>query len=176
VSENVVTTIHAEDGMQTTVDLLPVLSPDRMASLLGAELESRGFTIEGDTATRTEPDGLVIVVDLRNNTLNVSLGSDDDVNETVNLEARVANPVGAEDKLRDDAMNKLDEQIAKRTDALRQEITQRLEGRLGDVKKEIDQAVNVTTVNALTEKAQQLGHIQDVSKDEVGNVTIRVKL
>lgn len=176
VSESVVRTVHVEDGVASPLDLLPILPPDRMGDLLGAELEQRGFSRDGMTATRTDPDGVVITVDLATATVTVKLGASSHVAETVELSARVANAEAGEVALRDDAIRQLDEKVADKTEALRREVTQQLEKKLADIKRELDAAVNRTTVAALTERANQLGSIQDIAEDEAGNVTIRVKV
>jgi hypothetical protein len=176
VSESVVRTVHVDDGVQAPVEMLPVLPPDRMGDLLGAELEQRGFHRDGTTATRTEPDGTVITVDLKNATISVRLGATSEVSESVDLKARVNNPTAGEANLRDEAIRQLDDRIADRTEALRRDVTARLEKKLADIKRELDAAVGKATVAALTERANQLGNIQDIHEDEAGNVTIRVKL
>ena len=45
--------------------MLPVLGAERMAELLGKELEELGFIRDRETAKRTDPDGIEITVDLR---------------------------------------------------------------------------------------------------------------
>ncbi|HEY1551437.1 MAG TPA: hypothetical protein VGG28_26590, partial [Kofleriaceae bacterium] len=62
------------------------------------------------------------------------------------------------------------------TEALRREVTGQLERKLGDLRTELDRAIGRTTVAALTERAQQLGEIQDMVTDDAGNVTIKVKV
>jgi hypothetical protein len=178
VSESVVRTVHVEDGVQTPLELLPVLAPERMADLLGKELEAQGFEIDGNLATRTDPDGIEITVDLQAATVSVKLGATTKLDEKVSLEARVAEEgrAGTEAHLRDAAMGELDKRIAAKTEALRREVTAQLERKLGDLRSELDQAIGRTTVAALTERAQQLGEIQELVADEAGNVTIKVKV
>ena len=59
---------------------------------------------------------------------------------------------------------------------MRREVTAKLEKKLGDLRGELDGAIGRATVSALTERAEQLGKIEEVSKDDAGNVTIKVKL
>jgi FtsH ternary system domain X5 len=178
VSESVVRTVHVEDGVQTPLELLPVLAPERMADLLGKELEAQGFERDGNLAKRTDPDGIEITVDLQAATVSVKLGASTNLDEKVSLEARVAEEgrAGTEAHLRDAAMGELDKRIAAKTEALRREVTGQLERKLGNLRSELDQAIGRTTVAALTERAQQLGEIQDMVTDEAGNVTIKVKV
>jgi len=181
VAESVVRTVHVEDGVQTPLELLPVLPAQRMADLLAAELEKQGFERDGQNqklAKRTDPDGIEIVVNLETATVSVKLGANAVLDEKVALEARVAEEgrAHAEAHLRDAAMGELDKRIAAKTEALRREVTGKLERKLGDLRGELDQAIGRTTVAALTERAQQLGEIQELVADEAGNVTIKVKV
>jgi hypothetical protein len=178
VSESVVRTVHVEDGVQSPLEMLPILGRDRQAELLAAELEKQGFTRDGAVARRTDPDGIEVTVDLENATVTVKLGADSELAETI--ERRVSVGIerreDAEAALRDDVMRDLDERLKQRTEALRREVTQRLEKKLGDLRQELDGAVGRATVAALTEKAASLGHIESVVADEAGNVAIKVKL
>jgi len=178
VSESVVRTVHVEDGVQSPLEMLPILAPDRMGELLAAELEKQGFLREGDKATRSDPDGVVIEVDLKTATVTARIGASSKLEESIDRRASVAieREKTSEAALRDDVIRELDERLAARTEALRKEVTGRLEKKLGDLRKELDDAVGKATVAALTERAASLGNIQSVVEDEAGNVTIKVKL
>jgi len=178
VSESVVRTVHVEDGVQSPLEMLPILGKDRQADLLAKELEAQGFQRDGNTAKRTDPDGIEITVDLEAATVTVRLGADADLTESIERRASVGveRQASAEAALRDDVMRDLDERLKQRTEALRREVTGQLEKKLGDLRKELDDAVGRATVAALTEKAASLGHIESVVQDEAGNVAIKVKL
>jgi hypothetical protein len=178
VSESVVRTIHVEDGVESPLEVLPVLAPDRMAELLGKELEALGFARDGKLAKRTDPDGVEIVVDLEAATVSVKLGADTRIKESVDLETRtgIESQSATEAKLRDAAIDELEDRLAAKTEAMRREVTDKLENKLGDLRTELDQAIGRATVEALTERAQQLGKIEEIAKDDAGNVTIKVKL
>ncbi len=178
VSESVVRTIHVEDGVQSSLEMLPILAPGRQAELLAAELEKQGFVRDGGVARRKDKDGLEITVELETATVTVRLGADAELAETIERRKNVAieSQAHEEASLRDDVMRDLDERLNQRTEALRRDITQRLERKLGDLRKELDDAVGRATVAALTEKAASLGHIESVVADEAGNVAIKVKL
>ncbi len=178
VSESVVRTVHVEDGVQSPLEILPILAPDRMGELLATELEAQGFIRDGKTVKRTDPDGIEITVDLESATVSVKIGATADLQESIERRQNVGAEIkdAAETRLRDDVMRDLDDRLAVRTEELRREITQRLEQKLGDLRKELDGAVGRATVSALTERASQLGQIESVVGDEAGNVTIKVKL
>ncbi|MBA3538954.1 MAG: hypothetical protein H0T79_04940 [Deltaproteobacteria bacterium] len=180
VSESVVRTVHVEDGVESPLEMLPILAPERQSELLATELEGQGFEREGDTMKRTEPDGIEIVVDLKNAKVSVKLGANADLAETLERQGRSYDDARDRDKieenLRDQVIAELDERLTERTEAMRRQVTQQLEKKLGDLRSELDDAVGRATVAALTERANQLGQVESVHGDEAGNVTIRVKL
>ena len=178
VSESVVRTVHVEDGVESPLEMLPILAPERMGELLAKELEEQGFIRDGNKATRTDPDGIEITVDLETATVQVKIGASADLQESIDRRQNVGieNKDNAEARLRDDVMRDLDDRLAARTEDLRREVTQRLEKKLGDLRNELDGAVGRATVSALKEKASQLGQVESVLEDGAGNVAIKVKL
>jgi hypothetical protein len=178
VSESVVRTIHVEDGVASPIEMLPILPPERMADLLARELEALGFLREGDTCKRTEPDGIEVTVDLAAATVAVKLGAGTQVTESIERATQVVieRRETAEASMRTEARRELDDRIAARTEELRRAVTTQLETKIADLKKELDGAIGRATVGALTEKAAQLGRIEETHEDEAGNVTIRVRL
>jgi hypothetical protein len=174
----VVRTVHVEDGVQSQLEMLPILARERQGELLAAELAQQGFEREGGVARRKDPDGLEITVDLETATVTVRLAADAELAESIERRQNIGaeRRSEAEAALRDDVMRDLDERLNQRTEALRREVTQRLERKLGDLRKELDDAVGRATVAALTEKAASLGHIESVVTDDAGNVAIKVKL
>jgi hypothetical protein len=178
VSESVTRTVHVEDGVAAPLEMLPILPPARMAELLAQELVARGFVRDGGSCQRTEPDGLEVAIDLEAATVAVKLGAHAQLDEAVELSAAVA--VESQDRaelaLRDDARRVLDDRLAARTAALQGAVTARLEAKVADLKHELDAAIGRATVAALTEKAAQLGRIEETHLDEAGNLTIRVRL
>jgi len=178
VSESVVRTIHVEDGVASPLEILPILPPERMADLLAAELEALGFVRDGSTCKRTEPDGTEVTVDLAASTVAVTLGAGARLDESVELSAHVGierrDAVHAH--LREQALQELDQRLAEKAEGLRRAVTQQLEAKVADLKKELDGAIGRATIGALTEKAAQLGRIEETHQDEAGNVTIRVRL
>lgn len=178
VSESVVRTVHVEDGVVSPLEILPILPPARTAELVADELVALGFARDGTTCRRTDPDGIEVVVDLAASTVAVRLAAGAEIEESVELQASVqrAHAARAEAALRDDAGRRLEDQIAVRTEALRRRVTARLEAKLGELRRELDGAIGRATIGALTEKAAQLGHIEETHRDDAGNVTIRVRL
>jgi len=180
VSESVVRTVHVEDGVESPLEMLPILAPDRQAEILAKELEGLGFEREGDTCTRKEADGVEITVDLKKATVAVKLGASSALEEQLERTARSYDDArdrdSVEGNLRDQVISELDERLNERTEALRRQVTQALERKLGDLRDELDGAIGRATVSALTERAAQLGQVESVLGDEAGNVTIKVKV
>jgi hypothetical protein len=178
VAESVVRTVHVEDGVEAQLEMLPILAPDRMGELLAAELAALGFVRDGDACKRTEPDGVELTIDVARATVAIKLGARADIQEDIELIGRADRDYAdlAESSLRDDAVRELDARVADRAEALRREVTAELERKLGDLRRELDGATGRATVAALTEKAAQLGRIEESHQDEAGNVTIRVRL
>lgn len=180
VSESVTRVVHVEDGVQAPLEMLPILAPERQAELLARQLEGLGFEREGDTAKRVEADGTEVTIDLKAATVAVKLGASAKLDESLDRSARTYDDARdrgrVEANLRDQVIAELDERLQERTEALRREVTQQLERKLGDLRAELDGAIGRATVDALTEKAAQLGAIESVHGDEAGNVTIKVKL
>ncbi|MGN6106933.1 MAG: hypothetical protein ACTHU0_17640, partial [Kofleriaceae bacterium] len=172
VSESVVRTVHVDDGVESPLEMLPILAPDRMAELLAAELVALGFEREGSIARRTEADGIEISIDLERATVSVRLGASAELSESIERTATVAEErtASATSALRDDAIRDLEDRVEARTDRLRREVTRRLEQKLGDLRRELDGAIGRATVAALTEKAASLGQIESVVADEAGTV------
>jgi hypothetical protein len=158
--------------------MLPILAPERMADLLANELVGLGFERTGDTCTRTDPDGVEIVVDLKAATISVRLGADRQLAEQVELEVRAAEEraEAVHRVLRGEARDELEARVAEQTASAQRVVTATLEAKLGELKRELDRAIGSATVAALTEKAAQLGHIEETHADEAGNVTIRVRI
>jgi hypothetical protein len=178
VSESVVRVIHIEDGVQAPIELLPILARERMAELLAAELVRRGFVRDGHVALRQEADGTEVLVDLEAGTLSVHVGEtaevarDADVTRTV-IEERLK---GAEGAIRDQLRAQLEREIAEEGEKRRQELTKRLEGKVRELRAEIDQVTTKVTAAALKERAAQLGEIEEIHEGEDGSLTIKVKV
>jgi hypothetical protein len=178
VSESIVRTIHVEDGVASPLEMLPILAPERMADLLARELEALGFVRDGDACKRTAADGTEITVDLAAATVTVRLGASAELQAAAERAGRVeiGGERNAEARLRGEALADIDDQLAAKAESLRQAVTAQLEARVADLKQELDGAIGRATVSALTEKAGQLGRIEETHTDEAGNVTIRVRL
>jgi len=180
VSETVSRVIHVEDGVETSLEALPVLPPEDMARQTEAELERRGFRkSDNGVWLREEKDGVVIEVDPKTGKVTVSLTEEEQVSIT-----REASATGDEDfeshsqvearaagKARQSAERELRDEEEKRKTA----VTSRLEKQLGSLRAELDSISNSITKEALKAKAASMGEIEEVSEDGE-DLTIKVKI
>lgn len=189
VSESVSRVVHVEDGVETTLDILPVLPQEQMGALLADELARRGFSaVAGDSAVegagtmvRVESDGTVIEVNVATGKVNVSLAED----VAVNVEA-ATDITGDEDyggpteemrqRAKESLRGRLEQDVERQQEEKRATVTRRLEAKLGDLKKELDGVVNGVTAAGLKQRAAQLGEVESVEENASGELTIRVKV
>jgi hypothetical protein len=172
-------TIHVEDGVCSSLEILDVLPRDNMKELLAAELEKRGFTRKGDKLKRQEKDGIEIEVDVKEGTITARIGQGEKVGVKVERSgvARNANDAEAQARLDDSVKREVERQFQEKQEKMRGEATKKLEGRLKDLKKELDQVVNRVTAEALKQKARSMGEIEEIAEDkESGAVTIKVRV
>jgi len=67
----------------------------------------------------------------------------------------------------------LEKQAKDREAELQKQATDQLEAEVGELRKELDQAVNRATAEALKQKAKQLGQIKEMTEDpQTGSLTI----
>jgi hypothetical protein len=180
VAESLRRHVQVEDGICSSLELLPVLAQERMAELLAARLLERGFTRRDGLAVRRDDDGVEVTVDLASAAVTARLGA----RAELELEAKRSGTFAesearpsAEGKLRQQARESLEKEAASRQQSLREEVTARLEGKLRELRGELDGVVNRVTADALKARAAELGTIEELSEDpETGAMTIKVKL
>jgi hypothetical protein len=163
------------------LEILEVLPPDQMAGLLTAELEATGYQREGDVLVRKQ-DGVVITVDPTSGEVTIRAEACEDVHLEGEKEGRAyddAGPSGkaAREHLNSQLQSELEKQAQESEASLQVQVTDRLEGKLIDLSRELDGAVNRATAEALKIKAARLGRIQEISEDkEAGSLTIVVEV
>jgi len=178
VAESLARHIQVDDGVCSNLELLPVLEKREMGALLAEELEQKGFKKEGDKAVRKEKDGTTVSVDLESGDVQVKAEGATDVNLETRRTAVSERPndPSREASLRKAAKEQLEREAQAEEEALRRKVTAQLEGKLKDLKDELDGVVNRVTANALKKKAAQLGTVEEVHEDGTGNVTIKVRV
>jgi len=182
VRECINRTIKAEDKITTQLEILEVLPPEQMAGLLGDELEkNRGFRRDGDELVKEE-DGVVISVNAKTGEVTVSAAASESTKVEGELHGRAYDDVGphagqVRENLKGELQKNLEKKVSDKQGALQTKVTDKLEGKLGDVKSDLDQAVNKVTAEALKRKAAQMGQIKEITEDpQSGSMTIVVEV
>ena len=177
VRESLRKVVRASDHVSTQVELLGILPGGQMAQLLAAELERRGFQRQGDRAVRTA-DGVAVTVNVATGEVTVQAAATREINlqdENTGWTPDARGPAArrVEKQLREELKNRLESRADQRKEQLQEEVTTKLEAQLGDLRKELDQAVNRVTAEALKRKAAQIGTIKQVTEDpQSGSMTI----
>jgi hypothetical protein len=181
IRESLDRTLRAEDSVSTRLEILEVLPPDQMAGLLAAELEAEGYEREGGLLVRKQ-DGVVVSVDPTTGEVTVRAEACEDVHVEGEKQGAAYDDAGPSSKavreqLRRQLQGDLDRKANEQEAALQGQVTDRLEGQLVDLSRELDGAVNRATAEALKIKAAQLGQIKEISEDkEAGSLTIVVEV
>lgn len=178
IKESLSRHVQVDDGVCSQLELLPILSKERMRELLGAELTEKGFVREGDTASRKEGEGITTTVDLLTGEVNVTVEGHTDVNLTTERTAVVDNTLmGEREKnLREAAKQSLEREAKAEEEALRKKITEKLEDKLRGLKDELDGVVNRVTGTALKQRASELGQVEEIHEEPNGSMTIKVRV
>jgi hypothetical protein len=181
VRETLRRVVRAKDHVESQLELLEVLPAEQMTELLAEELLRRGFERRDDTLVREQGD-IEVTVDLKTGTVTVSATTA----REVELEERASgysydsSGPGAkevEKRLGEQLRRSLEKNAEGHEKQLQSEVTDLLEGELGDITAELDQAVNRATAEALKRKAAQMGRIKHMADDpESGSLTIVVEL
>ncbi len=181
VRESLKRVLKAHDRVSTQLELLEVLPAGQMAGLLAEELQRRGFAPDGDGLARTD-DGVTVRVDPSGGAVTVEAKASRQVELDAEREGRAYDDMGpAAQKVRDDlkeqAKQELERKAGREEAELQSRVTERLEKRLGDLRQELNGAVNRVTAEALKIKAAQLGQIKELTEDaETGSLTIVVEV
>jgi hypothetical protein len=181
VRESVTKVVKAHDRISTQLEVLEILPAEQMGELLAQELEKRGFERRDGVLVR-EQDGVTVTVDPATGTMTVQAEGAQEVELEAEKEGRSYDEAGAhaasvKKGLQEAARKELEEQAKRETERLQGEITDRLEGQLGDLRRDLDQAVNRVTAEALKRKAAQMGQIKELTEDpQSGSLTIVVEV
>jgi hypothetical protein len=177
VRESVKRVITAGDEVSTQLEVLDILPKEQMADLLRRELEGRGFKQENGEMVRRQNG---VTVQVNPETLDVTVKSS--LCENVELEAeketRAYTDVGpsatkTKQDLRSEVLRDLEKQVQKKEGGLQAKATDRLEEQVGELRRELDDAVGRVTAEALKQKAASMGQIKEMTEDpEAGSLTI----
>jgi hypothetical protein len=177
-------TIRAEDHVCTELEILEVLPPEQMSGLLADELEKRGFEKDPACGTRMirKQNGVTISVDTETGTVTVAAEAAEETTVEAERADRAYDDAGPHAKtvrenLKQQVKKDIEKKVGEKTSSLQTKVTDRLEAELGDVRQELDQAVNRVTAEALKRKAAQMGEIKEITEDpQAGSLTIVVEV
>ncbi|NVB40366.1 hypothetical protein G6O69_21180 [Pseudenhygromyxa sp. WMMC2535] len=180
ISESLRRHVTVDDGIQSTLEILDILPREQTAALLAAELAAAGFEEREDGQwVRSDEDGVEVRIDPVEGTVTVGAGT----SEALELErervvsAWAENDASTRERGKEALRAELEAEVDERTKALQAEVTRKLEGKLGDLRQELDRISNKVTAEALKRKAASMGEVQEISEDpESGSLTIRVKI
>jgi hypothetical protein len=174
--------LKAGDEIGTTLELLEILPPEDMATLLREELKNRGFEEQPDGTLVRKDGATTVTVDPCSGEVTVKAEAEATVAQEAKRDATGFNDVGpGEASLRDKVREQLKQDLDKRFDqeqaALQKQATEQLEKKLQELQPEISEVVNKVTRDALKEKAQQLGTVTEISEDAAsGSLTIKIEV
>lgn len=179
LSESLRRHIEVDDGICSNLELLDVLPREQMAELLKRELEAAGFEEREGQWVRVDSEGVEVRVDPGEGTVTVAAASEKqvEVSKTREIRTYAENDVATRERARESIQAELESEVDEQRKALQAKVTARLEGKLGDLRQELDKIGNRVTAQALKQKAASLGEVQEISEDpETGSLTIRVKI
>jgi hypothetical protein len=179
VSESLSRVLKASDHVSTQMQILEVLPREAMAEILEAELKKRGFQNKDGKLVREEKGGITISVDPGTATVTVAAEGSEGVRLSGSREGWADDDWGrrggetVKEALKDEVRKDLERKAEKKTEELQKKVTDKLEGKLLDLRKELDAIVNKVTADALKQKAASLGSIKSITEDEAnGSMTI----
>lgn len=172
--------VHVEDGVRTQLQILDVLPREQIADLLRKALLDEGFEADPDgDLVRIEADGIEVRIDCKAGQVDVRLASEVDIERSETREVALDTDWGeaGKDRARDQIKAGLEAEIDTEAETLREQITKTLEGRLGDLRVELDKVTNRVLADALKVRARQLGEVIEVDdRIEEGAITIKVRV
>ena len=180
VTRDVSRVVHVEDGVTSHLEMLPILEAARMRGLLEAQLVSDGFDVEGTVASKEIEPGLFLEVDIATSAVALKLQGEHILEERIDTTAYGDTDFSDREQLERDALEKAEGRVQKKMDKqakeLQQKASARLEGKLRDLRGEINRITGEVTKAALKEKASSMGDIDALSEGTDGSMEIKVKL
>ena len=182
VKESLRRDLSASDEICSDLELLEILPPEQMGELLKGELKQRGFEEEDGKLVRREENGIVVRIDPKTGEVSISAETQETFEQEANREGYGYDDVGpGEEQIRkrlaEEAKQDLERRAEQQQSRLQKEATEKLEAELADLQKELSQAVNRVTAEALKRKAASLGQIREMTEDpESGSLTITVEV
>lgn len=181
VRESINQDLKASDEVCADLEILEILPGDQMADLVTKELKARGYE-EQDGKLVKHHEGVTVTVDPKSGEVSVKAEKEERIDLKTEKEGWGYDDVGPRAQqlrktLSEQAKTELERRAQKQQERLQGEATEQLEGAVAEVRKELNDAVNAATREALKQKAAQLGQIKEMTEDpEAGSLTIKVEV
>ncbi len=181
VKESISRDLSASDEICSDLEILEILPGEQMSDLLKGELQGRGYE-EKEGKMVKEQNGVEIAVDTNSGEVSIKAEKKETVKIETEKEGYGYDDVGPNEgtikkSLSEQAKADLERRAQKQQERVQAEATEKLEGVMGDVRKELNDAVNSVTREALKRKAASMGQIKEMSEDpEAGSLTIKVEV
>jgi hypothetical protein len=182
VKESLARDIHAEDCIETKLEVLEVLPREQMSELLADELKRRGFEEQEDGTLARRDEGVTVVVNPCSGEVVVRAQTSDQAQVEGTREGFGYNDVGpsrqaVEKRLEKELIADLEKRVDEHEEKLQKKTSERLERELDELRPELREAVERVTAEALKQKAAQMGQIKEISEDQqAGSLTIKVEV
>ena len=143
VKESLRRDISASDEICSDLEILEVLPPEQMSELLRAELKNRGFEDAGDgKVVRKQDNGVTVTVDTKTGEVSVKAETAERVDLEVEREDWAYDDVGpgsqsTKKRLKEQAQKDLERKADQQQSRLQTQATERLEGEMDDVRREL---------------------------------------
>lgn len=179
IADSVRRHVTIEDGVCTTLDVLPLLAEEAMAELLRDELARRGFSEREGGLFEKDDAGVTLRVDAATRQVSViakrdatfEAEHDAEVRSVIANEAERARVEG--ERVREALERTIEGGVAR----TRRELSTVAADALESMREELDAISTSVTRQALEKKASQLGEIRSIEEDaSTGSVTIRVRV
>jgi DNA topoisomerase VI subunit B len=148
---------------------------------LAEQLTAGGFQRDGNLLRREQGE-VAVTVDLTDGAVTIALTDEQNLELERSCETRVYGETrgavdAAQQRLEAELQDRLEREAEEHKQQLQREVTDRLERQLADLQRELDQAANRVTAEALKRKAAQLGRVKEISDDpQTGTLTIVVEV
>jgi len=176
--------VEVKDHADLEIRVLPILPRERIDEIIRQHLLEQGWTKGDDGALTKEIGDVHAELPAGSSTIRITLSDEKRVSVEAKVRARVnANEEGAAARVDKAAQDKADEKLAAAQAAAKREMEEQVANELlgvwRELRAELDEVVNVTTRQALEERASQLGAIESIEegrdKDRGYELTITVR-
>jgi len=177
--------VEVSDHADLEIRVLPILPRERTDEIVRAHLVERGWEQAPDGTLTKQLGDVLATLPAGSSTIRVTLSDEKSVRVEAQVKGRVqiADEAAGRAQIDEKAQAKAERELADASDAARREledaVANKLLGVWRELRAELDEVVNVTTRQALEERASQIGSIESIEegrdKDRGYELTITVR-